>query len=189
MTSPDLENWSAPWLLRVKGPDVPREAMGRMIDPFLLEDKDEPGKWWCFFKQDGVSMSFSRDLENWTYFGHVSGGENACVLVDRGEYVLFHAPADGIGVKRSRDLKHWRDEGTLFLGRAGWPWAQGRLTAGFMLDLRNDPAVGKALMFFHGSDYPETDPRGGFDNFASIGIAWSKDLKNWDWPKGSPSRP
>jgi hypothetical protein len=91
----------------------------------------------------------SQDLKNWTYVGHVSGGENASVLVDRGEYVLFHSPADGIGVKRSEDLKHWRDEGTLFLGRAGWPWAQGRLTAGFVLDLRNDPAVGKALMFFH----------------------------------------
>jgi len=41
-----------------------------------------------------------------------------------------------------------------------------------------DPRVGKALMFFHGSDFPEGDPRGGFDNFASIGLAWSNDLKS-----------
>jgi len=40
-------------------------------------------------------------------------------------------------------------------------------------------------MFFHGSDFPEEDPRGGFDNFASIGLAWSDDLKSWTWPKGS----
>ena len=68
------------------------------------------------------------------------------------------------------------------LGQPTWPWAQGRLTAGFVLDLRTEPAVGKALMFFHGSDFPEKDPRGGFDNFASIGLAWSDDLKTWAWP-------
>lgn len=44
MLSKDLANWSKPRLLKVKGPDVPVENMGRMIDVFLLEDKDEPGK-------------------------------------------------------------------------------------------------------------------------------------------------
>ena len=182
MRSRDLETWNAPELLRVKGPDVPEDRMGRMIDPFLLESKDEPGKWWCFFKQNGMSMSWSRDLRNWTYAGRIDAGENPCVIVDGGEYVLFHSPANGIGVKRSRDLKEWRDEGVLTLGQKNWPWAQGRLTAGFVLDLRNDPRVGKALMFFHGSDFPEQDPRGGFDNYASVGLAWSDDLKTWHWP-------
>ena len=182
MRSRDLETWSAPELLRVKGPDVPEERMGRMIDPFLLESKDEPGKWWCFFKQNGMSMSWSRDLRNWTCVGHIAAGENPCVVVDGNEYVLFHSPANGIGVKRSADLEHWKDEGVLLLGQKTWPWAQGRLTAGFVLDLRRDPRVGKALMFFHGSDFPEQDPRGGFDNFASVGLAWSDDLKTWRWP-------
>ncbi len=105
------------------------------------------------------------------------------MIVDGNGYVLFHSPANGIGVKRSRDLKHWRDEGVLTLGQTSWPWARGRLTAGFVLDLRKNPSVGKALMFFHGSDFPENDPRGGFDNFASIGLAWSNDLMLWTWPK------
>ena len=182
MRSKDLETWGPPELLRVKGPDVPREKMGRMIDAYLLEDKDEPGKWWCFYKQNGVSMSWSRDLKTWTYAGHTPAGENACVIVDGGEYVLFHSPGNGIGVERSKDLKEWRDEGVLTLGQKTWPWAQGRLTAGFVLDLRREPAVGKALLLFHGSDFPENDPRGGFDNFASIGLAWSDDLKAWAWP-------
>ena len=182
MRSRDLETWSAPELLRVKGPDVPEERMGRMIDPFLLESKDEPGKWWCFFKQNGMSMSWSRDLRNWTYSGHIDAGENPCVIVDGNDYVLFHSPCNGIGVKRSPDLKTWRDEGVLTLGQKTWPWARGRLTAGFVLDLRSDPKVGKALMFFHGSDFPEEDPRGGFDNYASVGLAWSDDLKTWHWP-------
>ena len=47
--------------------DVQREDMGRMIDPYLIRDKDEPGKWWCFYKQNGVSYSWSHDLENWTF--------------------------------------------------------------------------------------------------------------------------
>jgi len=183
MRSQDLETWSEAELLRVKGPEVPPEKMGRMIDPYLLADKEEPGKWWCFFKQNGVSMSWSRDLKVWTFAGRTPAGENACVIVDGSDYVLFHSPENGVGVRRSANLKEWRDEGVLTLGQKQWPWAQGRLTAGFVLDLRRVPQVGKALMFFHGSDYPEKDPRGGFDNFASIGVAWSDDLKRWAWPR------
>jgi hypothetical protein len=190
MRSHDLENWGAPELLQVKGPDVPREKMGRMIDPFLLASKDEPGKWWCFFKQNGISMSWSMDLKTWHFVGSVPAGENPCVIVDGDDYLLFHSPANGIGVKRSKDLRKWVDEGIITLGQKNWPWAKGRLTAGFVLDLRKDPHVGKAIMFFHGSDYPEKDKRGGFDNFASLALAWSDDLKNWDWPgKGGPGDP
>jgi hypothetical protein len=166
------------------GPDVPQEKMGRMIDPFLLQDKDDAGKWWCFFKQKGkVSLSWSNDLKTWTYIkGEAAGGENPCVIRDGNDYVLYYSPSNGIGVKRSSDLKTWKDEGLLHLGQKEWPWSQGRLTGGFVLDLRNDPKVGKAILFFHGSDYKESDPRGGFDNFASLGIAWSTDLKTWEWP-------
>jgi hypothetical protein len=180
MRSKDLETWGPPQLIRVKGPDVPQGKMGRMIDPFLLQDKDDPGKWWCFYKQNGVSMSWSRDLATWTYAGRIKGGENSCVIVDGGEYVLFHSPPNGVGVKRSRDLKEWRDVGLLTLGQKDWPWAKGRLTAGFVLDLRREPRVGKAVMFFHGSG-PE-DERTMFDNYASLGLAWSTDLAAWDWP-------
>jgi hypothetical protein len=181
MRSKDLENWGPPELLQVKGPNVPQEQMGRMIDPFLIQDKDDPGKWWCFYKQKGISLSWSRDLKTWTFDSNISAGENPCVIVDGNDYVLFHSPGTGIGVKRSSDLKTWKNEGILMLGAKDWPWAQGRLTAGFVLDLRKDPRVGKALMFFHGSTYKESDPRGGFDNFASLGLAWSTDLKTWDW--------
>lgn len=180
MRSDDLEHWDEPELLRVKGPDVPVEKMGRMIDPYLLEDKDESGKWWCFYKQNGVSMSWSRDLKRWTYFGRTEAGENACVLIDGDEYVLIHSPANGIGLKRSNDLTHWTDVGLLTLGQKDWPWAQGRLTAGFVLDLRRVPEVGKYVLFFHGSG--PKDERTMFDNYASLGIAWSDDLKHWDWP-------
>lgn len=179
--SRDLQTWSEAELLRVKGPDVPVEEMGRMIDPFLLEDKDEPGKWWCFYKQNGVSMSFSYDLVNWTFFGRTESGENVCVLVDGDEYLLFHSPKNGIGKKRSSDLQNWQEVGELItLGQKDWSWARGRLTAGAVLDGRKIPGVGKYLMFFHGSG-PE-DERSMFDNYASIGIAWSDDLTTWDWP-------
>jgi hypothetical protein len=180
LRSNDLDHWSDPELLRVKGPDVPVEKMGRMIDPYLVEDKDEPGKWWCFYKQHGVSMSWSRDLKQWTYFGRAEAGENACILLDGDQYVLFHAPHNGIGVKRSKDLRHWQDCGLITLGQSDWPWAKGRLTAGFVLDLRREPGIGKYLLFFHGSG-PE-DERTMFDHHASLGIAWSDDLKNWCWP-------
>jgi len=187
MRSKDLKTWREPELLRAKGPDIPIEKMGRMIDPYILEDKDERGKWWCFYKQNGVSLSWSRDLKTWNYTGTEKGGENVCVLTDDDEYVLFHSPGNGIGVKRSKDLRTWRDLGVLTLDQKNWPWAQGRLTAGFVLDLRHEPEIGKYIMFFHGSDYPEKDVRGGFDNYASIALAWSSDLKEWFWP-GKPDK-
>lgn len=173
MESADLHTWSEPTLLPVKGPGVPVARMGRMIDPYLVEDKDEPGKWWCFYKQRGASMSYTEDFATWTPFGRTAAGENACVLVDRAadEYVLIHSPRNGIGVKRSRDLARWRDEGVLTLGQAAWPWAAGRLTAAHVLDLRAEAGVGRFVMFFHGS--PPA---------ASLALAWSDDLRHWRWP-------
>jgi len=180
MRSDNLTDWEAPQLLRVKG-DIPEEEMGRMIDPFLLEDRREPGKWWCLYKQNGVSMSYSYDLEHWTFHGYTECGENVCVLPQEDGYLIFHSPHNGIGVLRTADFVSFREEcEPITLGQKHWPWAQGRLTAGFVLDLTKDPEYGKYVMFFHGSG-PE-DERTMFDCHASIGIAWSDDLKNWQYP-------
>ena len=46
MCSDDLVEWDEPELIAVKGPDVARVDLGRMFDPYLIDDKDEPGKWW-----------------------------------------------------------------------------------------------------------------------------------------------
>ena len=181
MDSEDLVNWSEPALMRVKGDGVPVEEMGRMIDAFLIQDDD--GGWFCFYKQNGVSFSKSRDLVHWTYMGRADSGENVCVLKDGDIYRLWDSPPNGIGEKTSRDLVHWEDTGRLHLfGQDGWPWAQGRLSAGFVLDLRGEPSVGKALMFFHGTGpYPE--PR-IFNQYACLSVAWSDNLVDWDWPRG-----
>ncbi|MHC4539331.1 MAG: sialidase family protein [Planctomycetota bacterium] len=194
MRSKDLKTWTKPEILKVKGPDVPEARMGRMIDPYLLEDKDEPGKWWCFFKQNGVSYSWSRDLENWTYTGHTASGENVCVLVDNNEYVLFHSPDNGIGVKRSKDLKKWSsDEGLITLGQKDWPWAECRITAATVVDLHNEPGIMKYVMFFHGGGPGKKKTQDNVDANCSIGVAWSSDLVSWDWPgkntvqQGKPS--
>ena len=187
MRSKDLMHWSEPELLLVKGPDVTVAQMGRMIDPYLIEDKDEPGKWWCFYKQHGVSLSWSYDLENWTYFGRADSGENVCVLVDGDEYVLFHSPGNGIGVKRSKDLKQWRDvNGLITLGQQQWPWAENRITAAVVLDLREESRIGKYLMFFHGGGPGRKKTQDNVDANCSVGIAWSDDLENWNWPGKGP---
>ena len=89
MESKDLENWTYPKLLKVKGSTIREDKMGRMIDPYLIEDKDEKGKWWCFYKQNGVSMSYTYDFLNWTFYGNTKSGENVCVLKDESEYVMF----------------------------------------------------------------------------------------------------
>ena len=155
MRSRDLVNWSPPELLRVKGPLTVEAEMGRMIDPYLIRDKD--GKWWCFYKQNGVSISRSSDLKTWEYVGSSDAGENVCVLPDGDGYLMFHSPANGIAVKRSQDLVHWTDlPGRITLGQSRWTWAKGRLTAGFVIDARKLPEVGRYIMFFHGSG-PRTE--------------------------------
>ena len=183
MESKDLENWTYPKLLKVKGSTIREDKMGRMIDPYLIEDKDEKGKWWCFYKQNGVSMSYTYDFLNWTFYGNTKSGENVCVLKDESEYVMFHSPSNGIGIKRSSNLKDWSSFGGLItLGQKEWDWAKGRLTAGAVVDLRNIKRIEKYIMFFHGSG-PNRESEGDFDKNSSIGIAWSDDLINWDWPK------
>ena len=75
----------------------------------------------------GSEPAWSRDLVNWTYFGRAKSGENVCVLVENDEYLLFHSPSNGIGLKKSKDLKNWRDAGeSITLGQKDWPWARGR---------------------------------------------------------------
>ena len=178
LTSTDLKSWTEPELIRVKG-DIPVEEMGRMIDPFLIQNK--AGEWFCFFKQNGVSFSSSPDLKHWTFLGNTDCGENVCIIPDGDSYRLWHSPHNGIGEKVSSDLIHWQDTGKLItLGQNEWAWARGRLTAGMVLDLRHEPSVGKALLFFHGTG-PE-DERIVFDEYACIGIAWSDDLEHWDYP-------
>ncbi|MDP6038286.1 MAG: exo-alpha-sialidase [Candidatus Latescibacteria bacterium] len=181
--SDDLDTWSEPELIRVKGPDVAREDMGRMIDPYLIPDKDVPSRWWCFYKQNGASMSYSNDLKTWTYFGNVKAGENVCVLIENNEYIMFHSPSNGVGIKRSKDLQNWTDHGLLTLGQDEWPWAQGRLTAGHVLDLRAEKGIGKYIMFFHGSS-KEGKTEQETHGHSCLAIAWSDDLINWEWPKG-----
>jgi hypothetical protein len=182
MRSGDLRHWSEPEILMVKGPGVPVKGMGRMIDPYLAEDVHEEGKWWCFYKQNGASMSYSYDLKSWTYFGNTQAGENVTVLVEDDEYIMFHSPSNGIGIKRSKDLRHWEDWGPLItLGQDNWDWARGRITAATVADLRSVPGIGRYVMFFHGSG-PRTEQEGDFDRNASIGIAWSDDLLHWSWP-------
>jgi hypothetical protein len=96
-------------------------------------------------------------------------------------YRLFHSPKNGIGVKTSRDLAEWEDGGLLDLPQAQWPWAGGRLTAGFVLDMRAHPDIGGYLLFFHGTP-PEATAVRETHGEASLALAWSADLKHWHWP-------
>lgn len=179
MRSENLTDWEEPVLLRVKG-DIPDEDMGRMIDPYLIEDIREKGKWWCLYKQRGMSMSYSYDLINWVYQGHAECGENVCAVRDGDGCRIYHSPKNGIGMLRTKDMVHFEPCGELItLGQSEWPWAQGRITAGFVLDLTKNAEFGKYLMFFHGSG-PE-DEETMFDHHASIGLAWCDDMGFETW--------
>ena len=84
-------------------------------------------------------LSFSRDLEHWTPYAQTDGEEKYCVLVDEAEdeYVLIRCRANGIGIKRTTDPMNGY-QCLYSLGQRQWPWAQGRIIAGHLLDLRRD---------------------------------------------------
>ena len=95
---------------------------------------------------------------------------------------MFHSPGNGIGIKRSNDLKSWGpDTQLLTLGQKHWPWAQGRLTAATVVDVTKEPTVGKYIMFFHGSSKEGLKAHRAH-GAASLAIAWSDDLLTWTWP-------
>jgi hypothetical protein len=181
MKSKNLEDWGNPELLRVKGNQVSISDMGRMIDPYLIKDESEK-KWWCFYKQNGVSMSYSNDLQNWTYYGHCQAGENVAIIKQNDEFVMFHSPENGIGVKRSKNIKEWKEDIQLLtFCQESWDWARGRITAATVIDLKNILDIQKYVMFFHG-DKAHNLVLNEAHAEASIAITWSDDLVHWEWP-------
>ncbi len=171
LNTSDFVHFSEPQLIFPKG-ETTNAEMGRMIDPYVFADKDDPGLCHLFFKQNGVSHSESRDLIHWTYKGRIDGGENACVVVKNGLYHLFHSPEDGIGHKISPDLLHWTDEGVQFLDREHWDWAGGRLTAGFVMEAP-EWCAHRYLLFFHGS---RRDAEPETHGAAGIALAFTDDF-------------
>jgi hypothetical protein len=172
----DFKTFSSPERIFPKGRDCANE--GRMIDPFVF---GEGGEYLLFFKQNGVSVSRSRDLENWTYMGNIEGGENACIIKDGERYLLIHSPENGIGIKESSDLLEWRDVGLYTLGQEHWDFASGRLTAAFAIPT-NDPHPYKYIVFFHGSradSYPETH------GAASLAYAYTNDFETYTFVDNS----
>ncbi len=176
MKTTDFEHFDAPVLLKVKGDDVSEEKMGRMIDPYLVRDIDEPEKIWCFYKQNGVSYSYSYDMEHWHYVGSTSCGENVCVLERENAYVVIHSPENGIGFLKSKDLVSFEQAlPTTYLAQSSCPWAKDRITAGFALDLKKATGQEGYLMFYHGDDdWNKKHPFGG-----SVAIAYTKDFVDY----------
>lgn len=169
--SNDLIHWGEPEILRVKG-DIPVSDMGRMIDPYILEDD---GLFRCFFKQNGVSFSTSADLKNWQFKGNTDCGENVCVLKKDDEYLIFNSPENGISVIKTKDFKNFTECGITCLNQPQWDWSKDRITAGFVLEVSCNIIPYKYVMFFHGDN--EDDYLFG----ASMGIAFSNDLINWEY--------
>ena len=176
LRSDDLRHWSDPEVLQL------REHMGRTIDPFLVEDLNEKGKWWCLYKFQftGVSYSSSRDLRNWRYEGIVKGQhfENACAIRKDNYIYLMYSPENGMEIKRTRDMESWEDVAQTTLGQEDWPWSQRRITAGFILEM-DLPNLPRYLMFFHGSRHCATPAT---HSMANLALCWSDDLLNWHWP-------
>ena len=163
----DFKTFSNPVRIYPKGKGEINE--GRMIDPFVLKYEKE---YRLFFKQNGISVSRSIDLENWEFLGTTDGGENVCVIQEKERYVLIHSPRNGIGVKESNDLKSWKDIGVYTLEEKHLDFASGRLTAGFAMPINNSEY--KYIVFFHGSlanSEPETH------GSATLAFAYTNDFK------------
>lgn len=166
----NFETFSEPELINPKEGTPPTE-LGRMIDPYILE-KDNG--YYLFFKQNGVSRSFSHDLMHWNFLGRSDGGENVCVLKHNEEYLLIHSPENGIAISKSENLEIWTEYLYTTLLQKEWGWASGRLTAAFAAKLPEGYSH-KYIMFFHGSKdvFPETH------GDATLAAAFTDDFENF----------
>lgn len=189
--SKDLLHWSKPELMKVHGDDVAEADMGRMIDPYIVQDIHDPGRYLVFYKQhpkgvegrrtetgypvEYMCYSSTRDFVHYQYEGYVECGENVCVLPWEDGYRIYNSPQNGVACLLTKDFCTYDREAPLTFGQKDWSWASSRLTAGFVLDGRNEPGVGKFLMIFNG------DEPGAFPFCASLGLAWSDDLKTWHY--------
>lgn len=170
MKTSDFKLFTKPCLLNPKE-DMPKEDIGRMIDPFIIKNDDF---YYLFFKQNGVSFSKSKDMENWEFMGNTNGGENACVIKHNDEFILVHSPKNGISFSKSKDLKTWQEFSYTTLKQNEWEWADGRITAGFVMEGTKDIKY-KYILFFHGSKdiYPETH------GSATLAMAFTNDFKTF----------
>ena len=166
----DFNAFSEPERIYPKGHGNTEE--GRMIDPFVFKHNDE---YLLFFKQNGVSVSRSQDLQNWQFLGRTEGGENTCVIDDGERYILIHSPKNGIGIKESLDLKTWTDVGVYTLDQEKWDFASGRLTAAFAMSAENDSKY-KYIVFFHGS---RADSKPETHGAASLAFVYTNDFREY----------
>ena len=92
-----------------------------------------------------------------------------------GKHMLIHSPKNGIAFALSDDLKNWTEYGSTTLEQDQWPWANGRITAGFAMEAPRECGY-RYLLFFHGSrnEYPETH------GSASVAIAYTNDFIHFD---------
>ncbi len=170
--SPDLIHFEEPTILNPRS-DTPVGAVGRMIDPFILPHN---GKYYIFYKQNGISMSSSDDFVTWRYCGRAQGGENACVIKTEDGYYLLHSPENGIGIMKSNDMIHWESFSHTTLEQDHWKWAEDRLTAAFATELPSGFAH-KYAVFFHGSKkvFPETHGN------ATLALAFTDDFLHFEY--------
>ena len=172
----DFVHFSKPERIYPKGKDCIDE--GRMIDPYVIEDKNDAGRFLLLFKQNGVSISESRDLVNWKYLVSIDGGENACVLNLSDGYLMLHSPENGIGVMTSENLTDWKELGVILPPETKEPWASGRLTAAFAMKNPSTSVKHKYIVFFHGSradSYPETH------GAASLAMYYTDDFREFEF--------
>ena len=74
-----------------------------------------------------------------------------------------------------------------YLGQENWPWAKERLTAATAVDLTKEPGIARYVVFFHGESQRKTVP--GAHGCASLGVAWTRDFKTWEWPGKRTPKP
>ena len=185
MESDDLEHWDAPRQIKPEGCTANWARTRRQIDPCIVAHDN---KFWCFYKTDGqIGLLVSADLYRWEEAlpdrpalsmketPDNAGLENVCLVRDGTEWVMFFSPTRvgrGIGVARSSNLLDWRD--VQYINFPPVSWADNGPTAPMVIDLRQ--TLGVWLMFFH-VGRTARNAHGG-----ALGLAWSRDLRNWTLP-------
>ncbi len=132
---------------------------------------------------DGGGTPVLAGNERWRGPGH-----NSVLTTEEGQWLVHHTyDVQNLRAQRVLQIRplSWTPDGW---PKVGEPIFEPKLRPSRSV-LKTEAAAGDSpaatvdlgRMFFYGSRWPEGDPRGGWANHVSLGMAWSDDLVKWSW--------
>lgn len=169
--SKDLEEFEEPVPI-----DLPGNARGSFQKPYLIKDREQPGRVWCIYQDNGLVSAWTEDMKSWHFASRSTmTADEICVLAREDSYLLYTTREEGVFVWQTKSLETpiWKalgEQKPLSLYRNCHEWACGKLGCSCVV---KDPITGYFLMLYWGAREASLPEDG------TLALAFSADLLHW----------